>query len=291
MWPVGRLAVEDRAIGDVPGRNAAHRNTCRSDLPLPMRLLIVSIAIVAILLSGCATKGGYDDETADWTAEHLYNEASDQLKNGNYDRAIELYEKLEGRFPYGQYADQARLEIAFAHYKNNEPESAILAADRFIKLNPRHPNVDYAYYLRGLAAFGEGQSFIRKMFKQDPTERDPKAARQAFQYFDELVTRFPKSRYAADSVQRMIYLRNRLAAYEIHVADYYMRRGAYVAAVNRAKYVVENYQRTPAVADALAVMVKGYRKMKMPQLAADALRVLKQNYPDYQELLRVETQQ
>lgn len=250
-------------------------------------LLLPSLLVLA-LLAGCATSGNYDDQTANWTAKQLYTEAKKDLDNANYDNAISLFEKLEGRYPYGQYAEQARLEIAYAHYKNGEADSAILAAERFIKLYPRQPHVDYAYYLRGLAAFGKGQNFLSRMFKQDPSERDPKRVREAFQYFDELVKRFPNSRYVPDSIQRMIYLRNQLARYEVHVADFYLRRGANLAAVNRAKYVVENYQKTPAVADALAVMVRGYRRLQLPELASDALRVLKLNYPKYPGLGDIE---
>lgn len=251
-------------------------------LPLLLTLLI------AVLLGGCAASGSYDDETANWSAKQLYEQAMKDLKNGNYDNAISTFEKLEGRYPYGQYAEQGRLEVAYAHYKNGEADSAILAAERFIKLYPRQKHVDYAYYLRGLASFGKGQNFLSRTFKQDPSERDPKRARETFHYFEELVKRFPNSRYTPDAIQRMIFLRNQLAAYEIHVADFYLRRGANLAAVNRAKYVVENYQKTPAVADALAVMVKGYRRLKLPKLADDALRVLKLNYPHYPELAKFE---
>jgi len=176
------------------------------------------------------------------------------------------------------------MEIAYAYYKDNEPESAILAADRFIKLHPTHPNVDYMYYLRGLASYDLSKSFLDKVFSVDPTERDPKSARRAFEYFSELVKKFPKSRYAKDSIQRMIVIRNRLAAYEVHVADYYLSRGAYLAAANRGKYVVENYQQTPAVPDALAIMVQSYDKLGMKDLAADTRHVLELNYPNHASL-------
>jgi len=249
-----------------------------------MRSITTVFSLLVLLtwlvgLSGCATGGDYDDPTANWTAKQIYQEASTQLKDKNWERSIQLFEKLEGRYPYGRYAEQGRLDIAYAHYKNGEPESAILAADRFIKLYPRHPNVDYAYYLKGLASFGQGRSFLYRWFDQDMSERDPKAARKSFQYFKELVTRFPNSRYAPDAVKRMVFLRERLAKHELHVADYYMRRGAYLAAANRAKHVIENYERTPQVEQALVTLVRAYHKLKLHGLAGDALRVLEKNYP------------
>lgn len=246
------------------------------------------LTLLAALLSGCATSSSYGDQTANWDAKHIYTEAMKDLNNGNYDTAITLFEKLEGRYPYGRYAEQGRLEIAYAHYKNGETDSAILSANHFIKLYPRQTHVDYAYYLRALAAFGKGQSFLSRAFGQDPSERDPKQARKAFQYFAELVKRFPDSRYTPDAIQHMIFLRNQLAQYEIHVADFYLRRGANLAAVNRARYVVENYPKTPSVADALVVMIRGYRRLELPGLARDALRVLKKNYPALPGLARLE---
>ncbi len=250
--------------------------------------LLILTLLAATLLSGCATSGSDGDQTANWDAKHIYTEAMKDLNNGNYDTAITLFEKLEGRYPYGRYAEQGRLEIAYAHYKNGEADSAILSADHFIKLYPRQAHVDYAYYLRALAAFGKGQSSLSRMFGQDPSERDPKRVRKAFQYFAELVKRFPDSRYTPNAIQRMIFLRNQLAQYEIHVADFYLRRGANLAAVNRARYVVENYPKTPSVVDALAVMIKGYRRLELPGLASDALRVLKKNYPAFPGLAGIE---
>jgi outer membrane protein assembly factor BamD len=171
--------------------------------------------------------------------------------------------------------------VAFAYWKYEENASAIAAAERFIKLHPRHPNVDYAYYLKGLVNFSQGSTIVDRIIPRDMSQRDPGAARQAFDDFSELVRRFPDSKYANDSRQRMLYLKNLLADHEVHVADYYMRRGAFVAAANRARYVVENYQRTPAVPEALAIMAKAYRLMDLDDLAADALRVLEMNYPGH----------
>ncbi len=245
---------------------------------------LVSITLISLLLHACASTTNPEDPTSGMDAKQIYQHASDQLKDGDYETAIKYYERLEARFPYGKYAERAQMEIAYAYYKDNEQESAILAADRFIKLHPNHPNVDYMYYMRGLASYDLTKSFLDNLFNVDPTERDPKSARRAFQYFAELVKKFPRSRYAKDAVKRMMVIRNSLAKYEVHVANYYLTRGAYLAAANRSKYVVENYQRTPAVADALAIMVQAYNKLGMKELAADAKRVLELNYPNHPAL-------
>lgn len=239
-------------------------------------LFILLLAL--FFLVGCASSS---DLGKDLSAKELYEEAKKNLDNGFNEEAISLYEKLGSRYLYSRYTQQAQLELAYAHYKFDEPDMAILAADRFIKLYPTHASVDYAYYLRGLASYSMNRPLMERLFDQNPTERNPKAMRQAFQYFSDLVERFPKSRYVNDSIQRMIYLRNSLAQYEIHVANYYLKRNAYLAAANRAKYVVENYQRTPAVAVALAIMVKAYRKLELFDLANDAQRVLEINHPDH----------
>ncbi|MDH5447061.1 MAG: outer membrane protein assembly factor BamD [Gammaproteobacteria bacterium] len=252
-----------------------------------MNLRIAILAFLGIfVLNGCASTGGGDpdDPTYGLSAAEIYKEAKTNLLDGNYETAIQFYEKLESRYPYGNYATRAQMEIAYAYYKFDEPESAILASDRFIKLHPNHPNVDYLYYLRGLASFNIGESGVATSLGQDRTERDPKSFRRSFTYFSELVKKFPKSRYARDAVQRMTHVRNSLAKHEVHVAKFYFDKDAYVAAANRGKYVVENYQRTPAVADALAIMVKSYQKMEMSELAKDALRVLEVNHPDHPDL-------
>ena len=222
-----------------------------------------------------------DDPTAGWSAKRLYDEARSALDSGNYQTAIEYYEKLDSRYPFGPYAQQGHMEIVYAYYKGDEPASAIAAADRFTKLHPRHPNVDYVYYVKGLTNFNQGKGMLHGILPTDDSQRDPGAARQAFNDFSELVQRFPESEYAADAAQRMVYLRNTLAEYELHVARYYMRREAYVAAANRAKYVIENYQRTPSVPDALVLMANAYREMELYDLSADALRVLEHNYPEH----------
>jgi outer membrane protein assembly factor BamD len=237
---------------------------------------MLALSMVAVL-SGCASLT--EDRTAKWTAAEFYEEAKAQLDEGNYQQAIDMYNKLEARYPYGPYTEQAQLELAYAHFKNDEGTAAVGAADRFIKQHPTHPNVDYAYYLRGLASYRLPSNFLEGIFPQDMSKRDPSAARDAFRFFKELTARFPNSKYTPDAIQRMTYLRNSLAQYEIHAADYYMRRGAWLAAADRAKYVVESYQRTPAVADALAMMVTAYREMGLTDLATDAEKLLQLNYP------------
>jgi len=254
-------------------------------------LLNLSALLFAAFLTGCASSGDIDDDTYGMTVAELYEEAKSLLTSGEYENAIQHYEKLESRFPYGTYAERARIEVAYAYYKNSQPETAIIAADRFIKLHPNHAHVDYAYYLRGLASFDNSTSFMDKLFDQEPSERDPKSVRKAFKYFSELVQRFPKSRYTPDSIKRMKELRESLARYEVHVANYYQRRGAHLAAANRAKYIVENYQGTRAIPDAFALMSRSYRKFGMQDFANDALRVLELNYPEHEKTKALKLQQ
>ena len=250
-------------------------------LPDPMRLIkLIAICVLITTACGCSLLPGNEDKTKDWSASKLYTEAKDALSSGEYETAIKYFETLEARYPFGRYAQQAQMEVAYAYYKQDEAESAIAAADRFIKLHPRHPNVDYMYYLKGLANFNRGRDLVDKYLPQDPSQRDSGAARESFFAFGELVKKFPDSKYAADARQRMLFLRNNLALYEVHVANYYMRRGAYLAAANRGKYVVENYQGAPAMRDALRVMEQAYRKLGLEDLATDAHRVLMLNYPN-----------
>ena len=247
-------------------------------------LLNFSALFFAAFLTGCASSGdNLDDETYGMSVAQIYEEAKRLLNTGEYGSAVQFYEKLESRFPYGTYAERARIEMAYAYYKDSQPETAIVAADRFIKLHPNHENVDYAYYLRGLASFDGTTSFLDRAFDQEPSERDSKSIRRAFQYFSKLIKRFPKSRYVVDSIKRMKELRENLARYEIHVANYYQRRGAHLAAANRAKYIIENYQGSRAIPDALALMTDSYRKLGMPDLANDAFRVLELNHPKHEK--------
>lgn len=234
--------------------------------------------LLTLLLAGCSLADKHDP--AGWSVAKLYSEAKEALDSGQYDLAIKHYETLEARFPYGAYSQQAQLEIAYAYYKQNEQAPAVAAADRFIKLHPNHRNVDYAYYLKGLAYFNEDEGLLGKVSRQDRTERDPKSARESFEVFKELVQRFPESKYAPDSLARMKYLVNALASHEIHVARYYLKRGAYVAAANRAQYALKTYPEAPVRKEALLIMVQAYDILGMPQLRDDAERVLRKNFPD-----------
>ncbi len=251
----------------------------------PIRFFI----LLALLLGngGCALFPDVEDETKDWTARQLYEAAKAALDTADYETALRHLETLEARFPFGRYAQQSQMDIIYGYFKFDEPESAIAAADRFIKLYPRHPKVDYAYYMRGLASFEKGMGSLDYLLDLDPTARDPRGAQEAFQYFSTLIELFPESQYAVDAARRLAYLHNNLARYEIHVADFYMRRGAYVAAANRAKFVLQKYQRTPAARDALAILVRAYRRLGLNELADDALRVLEINAPDHPELSKL----
>ncbi len=240
--------------------------------------------MLVFVLSACNLLPDRQTDQEDWSANKFYSEAKEKLNEGNYTAAIKLYESLEARYPYGRIAQQAQLETAYAHYKNEEPASAIAAADRFIKLHPNHDNVDYAYYIKGLASFNDNwgmMGFLLKgPFKQDMSERDSKASRESFENFKELVMRFPESKYAADARQRMAYLINAVAMGEIHVARYYMKRKAYIAAANRAQNAVKEYPRTPASEEALYIMVKAYEELELYDLRDDAERVMRLNFPD-----------
>jgi outer membrane protein assembly factor BamD len=238
--------------------------------------------IILVTLSGCSILGGKEeDETESWSANKLYDSARAAMAEESYATAIDYFDKLEARYPFGQFAQQALLESAYAHYKDDSPEEAVAAADRFIKLYPRHPNVDYAYYIKGLANFNRNFGFFQRYIPTEREQRDQAAALQAFNDFAELVKLYPNSKYAEDSRQRMVYLRNSVAEYDVHVARYYIKRGAYLAAVNRGRNVVENYPKTTAVADALAVMLVGYTMLDMQEQAKDTRRVLELNFPDH----------
>lgn len=249
----------------------------RSDAAFSMIRILVTTLIAVALLSGCGILGKEFDETEGWSANELYSKAARELDSANYKRAIELYRKLEARYPFGRFAMQGQLDIAYAYYKAEEPEQALAAADRFIKLYPQNPYVDYAYYLKGIVNYNRSIGFLDRFFPLDTSQRDPGSAMDAFNDFSELVRLYPNSKYAADARQRMLHLRNMLAKGELHVARYYMERGAYLAAVARAQYVVERFQRTGAVEDALELMIAGYQRLGENELAADARRVLVMN--------------
>ena len=246
-------------------------------LPARSTRLAAALAVCATLLAGCASLE--QDATANWTPEEHYAEAKAALQDGLYEQAIKYYEKLESRYPYGKYAQQAQIEIAYTYYKSNDPANAIAACDRFIKLHPNHVNVDYAYYLKGLVTFNEDLGLIGKISGEDYTDRDPKGMRESYETFRTLVTRFPDSRYVEDSRLRMAYLINAMAANELHVANYYFNRGAYLAAANRAQYAVKTYPEAPANEQALVMMAKAYDKLGLADLRDDAIKVLRLNYP------------
>lgn len=242
------------------------------------------IVTFASFLGGCSIFGGDEDEP-EFTEAELWQSASEALSTENYELASQKLEALESQYPFGRYSEQAQLELIFSYNKQNKAGETIAAADRFIRLHPQHENVDYAYYLRGLTHFLEDQGFLNRYLPTDMSMRDPGAARSSFDDFAILIERFPTSQYAPDARKRMLFLRNQLASYEIHVARYYLRRGVYIAATNRGRYVIENYPKTTAVADALAVMVAGYTELGLKDLATDAQAVLDQNYPDYPGLV------
>ena len=240
----------------------------------------VLTAVLALSLGGCGLLPEVQDETAGYTAERLYSLAHSALAEGNYTRAVKLFEALESRFPYGRYAQQAIMESAYANYRAGDTAASVAQADRFIRTYPNHPNVDYMYYLKGLVYFREDQGLIGYVYELDLSEREPKSMRESYAAFKELITKFPDSRYAGDAADRMRYLTNSLALYEVKVARYYYNRGAYIAAVNRAQVSLTTYPRTPANEDALDVLAQSYNKLELPQLRDDAQRVLKQNFPN-----------
>jgi outer membrane protein assembly factor BamD len=233
-----------------------------------------------VLSSGCGLLPDQIDETQSWSASKLYTEARSEMEEGRYEQAIKYFEKLETRYPFGVFAQQAQMEIAYAHYRDGEPALALAAIDRFIKLHPNHPNVDYMYYLKGLVNFNDKIGLLQYFSREDVAERDPKAAQDAFDAFKLLVTRFPKSKYAPDATIRMKYLINTLAQYEVHVAKYYYRRGAYLAAANRAQDAVKKYRDAPAIEEALFVLVCAYDKLGVTDLRDAADRVFKKSFPN-----------
>lgn len=238
------------------------------------------IIVAALASAGCGTSRLGPDETLSWSPEKLYAEARDELRSGNWASAIKLLEKLESRYPFGRFGQQAQLDIAWAHYREGDQANALANIDRFIRQYPNHAALDYALYLKGLINFNENRGLFARFGGQDLSERDLKAARESFDTFKQLVARFPESRYAADAEARMRYLVNSMATGEVSIARYYYSRGAYVAAVNRAKAVVEQYPQAPAVEDALVILARSYDGLGLVDLRDGAERVLKLNFPD-----------
>lgn len=241
-------------------------------------LLIMMVLLTMVFVSGCNRNKDAVDSRG---AQEMYETAKKYLNNQNWGRAIQSYQNLSTRFPFGRYTEQAQLELAYAYHKGGSPEAALSTADRFIRTYPSHPNVDYAYYIRGLTNYEQRVGFMERMMPSRVRDRDQTAARESFRDFDELIRRFPDSRYAPDARQRMVFLRNNLSFYELDVARYYMRRKAYVASANRAKYAIENFPGSPEMGNALEILHVSYSEMGLTDLADDTMRVLVANYPNH----------
>ncbi len=251
---------------------------------LRVKLSTVTALALATVLAACSSTS--DDKTANMSPNKIYAEAKDELNSGSYDKAVPLFEKLEGRAAGTPLAQQAQLEKAYAQYKSGDQAQAIATLDRFMKLHPASPAVDYALYLKGIVNFNDNLGAFSFLSRQDLSERDQKAAKESFEAFKELSTRFPDSRYTPDARMRMTYIVNSLAQYEVHVARYYYQRGAYVAAVNRAQNALADYHDVPALEEALYILVQSYDALGMTQLRDDAKRVMTSTYPKSDYLTR-----
>ncbi len=250
----------------------------------PMRispLVKFCLLLLIVFAVGCHRGDKKPDDAEVLPVEKMYEVAKDALTRGNNTKAIKYYQRLIARFPFGPYTEQATIELAFTQYKDGKNEDAYSTIGRFIKTYPTQKHVDYAYYLRGIINFDRDRGFLDHYANQDMTKRDQGNTSQSFSDLNELITKFPDSRYAPDARQRMIYLRDNLSKAQVHVAMYYLKRGAYVAAINRSKDILEKYERTPAAGDALAIMTLSYKSLNQEKLAADTERVLKLNYPDH----------
>ena len=246
----------------------------------PTLTKLILLFCLPLILVGCGGSSINLREADQWSDQQFYENAKTSLDEEDYRQAIVIYQALAARFPYGSYAEQAQLELIFAHYKANNIEAAISAADQFIATNPTHINIDYAYYLKGLVSFDEERSLTDRLTKGgDAHKQDIKQLRDSYSAFKEMIDRYPNSRYVFDATQRMAYLLNELASYEVSVAEYYFSREAYVAALNRCRTVVEDYQQTAAVEDALGIMIATYTRMGMNDLATDSRQVLTENFP------------
>lgn len=235
--------------------------------------------LLALALGGCGLFADKDDGRKDWTAAQYYKAAKEEFDSRNWAAAVKLYEQLESKFPFGRFAQQAQLEVAYANYKQGETAQAVTAVDKFIKTHPNHANIDYALYLKALINFREDLGALARWTRQDLADRDPKSARESFEGFKELVSRFPESRYAADSRDRMAYLIEALARHEINVARYYLSREAWLAAANRAQGAIARYPNSPIQKDALDIMIEAYDRMGMTDLRDDTRKVLAKNFP------------
>lgn len=239
---------------------------------------LVLIAAASLALAACA--GNDEVETEIQSITEAYETAQTSIARGNYQRGIQIFEAIQARYPFSDLSRQIQLELMYAYYKSGQPERAIDASDTFVRENPIHPRVDYALYIKALAYFEDSPGFLERWFGRDLTKRPPEGVMQSYATLRRLVERYPASQYAADAEQRMIFLKNRLAAYENHVAGYYLRRGAYVAAINRAKTALEEYHGADSNAESLKIMITAYDELGLTDLAADARRILTLNFPD-----------
>ena len=280
------LSVMSDVISDASLRLAGNSNP-QKNFPLfrmsPIALLLAFL-IALLLLSGCAGSDGQKDDTDIWSEAKLYSEATDKLNEGDFAKCGKYFDKLEARFPFGPYSQQAQINAAYCYWKAQEQAQALVAIDRFIKLHQGSPNLDYAYYLKGLITFNDDLGWLGKFTGQDLSERDPKAAKEAFESFKTVVERFPNSKYAPDALDRMRYIVNSLAQADVLVARYYYQRGAYLASANRAQLVIRDYDRAPAVEEALYILYMSYQNLGMTELANDTARVFKLNFPDSEML-------
>lgn len=247
-----------------------------------IRLWLMPVVLLAMLAGGCAS----DPKTPQLSERQFYQQAQEAINSNNMTLAIERLQGLESRYPFGRYAAQAKLDLIYCHYRALDYEAAAATAERFINTYPDHSQLDYAYYMKGLSSYSVDRGILERFIPSDFTERDMGPARESFEDFNRLINRFPNSVYAADARQRMVYLRNLLAAYELKAADFYMRRGAYVAAANRGRYIVENFDTSPAVPDGLVIMAKAYAELGLEDLKQSTVAVLRHNYPDHPALDR-----
>ena len=245
--------------------------------PVSTRFFTICLLALAVFLGGCGKDRGVDDVTAD----ELYTRAKSAMDASSWDRSIGLYKALQTRYPFGRYTEQSMLDLGYVYFRRGASEEALSTLDRFIRTYPTHPSVDYAYYLKGLVNYEQNLGFLEKMIPARVRDRDQSQAENAFFDFQELIRRYPDSRYVPDARQRMVFLRNNLAAYEVIVAEYYLRRKAYIAAANRARYAIEVYPNTPSIPEALTVMHKAYTELELPDLAQSSWDVLALNYPDH----------
>ena len=274
--------ISDASLRLAGNSSSQKRSFHVSDTPFA---LLLAFVFALMLLGGCAGSDGSKDDTDIWSEAKLYSEATDKLNDADFAKCGKYFEKLEARFPFGPYSQQAQINSAYCYWKAQEQTQALVAIDRFIKLHQGSPSLDYAYYLKGLITFNDDLGWLGKFTGQDLSERDPKAAKEAFESFKVVVERFPDSKYAPDALDRMRYIVNSLAEADVIVARFYYQRGAYLAAANRAQLVIRDYDRAPAVEEALYILIKSYEKLGMVELSNDSARVFKLNFPDRQMMI------